>query len=128
MKIKRSDTRTSGEGSADWFTGSVRIEPMFEAPEPARVRGASVTSEAGARTGLAHPSAGTDPDHHRRDGSRADQGGPIEEVHPGDVIWFPPNDKHWQGASPTTAMTHLAIQEALDGKVVEWMEKVTDEQ
>ena len=116
------------EGPADWFTGNVRIDPLFEAPEPARVRGASVTFEPGARTAWhTHPlgqtlivTSGL--------GWAQCWGGLIEEIRPGDVIWFPPDEKHWHGATPTTAMTHIAIQEALDGKVVDWMEKVTDEQ
>ena len=106
----------------------MRIDPLFEAPEPARVRGASVTFEPGARTAWhTHPlgqtlivTAGC--------GWAQREGSPIEEIRPGDVVWFPPNEKHWHGATPTTAMTHIAIQEALDGKVVNWMEKVSDEQ
>ncbi len=128
MEIKRIGAQASGNGPADWFTGTVRIDPLFEAAEPARVRGASVTFEPGARTAWhTHPlgqtlivTAGC--------GRVQCDGGPIEEIHPGDVIWFPPNEKHWHGAAPTTALSHIAIQEALDGKVVEWMEKVTDEQ
>ena len=128
MEIKRIGSQASGEGPADWFTGKVRVDPQFEAPEPARVRGASVTFEPGARTAWhTHPlgqtliiTAGC--------GRVQREGGSVEEIHPGDVVWFPPNEKHWHGAAPTTAMTHIAIQEQLDGKVVEWMEKVSDEQ
>jgi len=128
MEIKRSGSQASGKGSGDWFTGTVRIDPLFEAPEPARVRGASVTFEPGARTAWhTHPlgqtlivTSGL--------GWAQREGGPVEEIRPGDVVWFAPNEKHWHGATPTTAMTHIAIQEALDGKVVEWMEHVTDEQ
>jgi quercetin dioxygenase-like cupin family protein len=106
----------------------VRVDPLFEATEPARVRGASVTFEPGARTAWhAHPLGQTL--IITSGGGRVQrEGGAIEEVRPGDVVWFPPNEKHWHGAAPTTAMSHLAIQEALDGKVVEWMEQVSDEQ
>src|SRR6516165_8930522 len=128
MEIKRSGSQPSGKGPADYFTGAVRIDPLFQAPDPARVRGASVTFEPGARTAWhTHPlgqtliiTAGC--------GRVQRDGGPIEEVHPGDVIWFPPGEKHWHGATPTTAMTHIAIQENVDGKVVDWMEKVSDDQ
>jgi quercetin dioxygenase-like cupin family protein len=128
MEIKRVGSQPSSKGRSDWFTGTVRIDPLFDAPEPARVRGASVTFEPGARTAWhTHPlgqtlivTAGC--------GWVQREGSPIEEIHPGDVVWFPPNEKHWHGAAPTTAMTHIAIQEQLDGKVAEWMEKVSDEQ
>ena len=128
MEIKRSGSQRSSNGPADWFTGSVRIDPLFEAPDPGRVRGASVTFDPGARTAWhTHPlgqilivTSGL--------GRAQSEGGPVEEIRPGDVIWFLPNEKHWHGAAPTTAMTHTAIQEALDGKLVEWMEHVTDEQ
>src|SRR6267142_1721463 len=128
MEIKRSGSQPSGKGPADYFTGSVRIDPLFQAPDPARVVGASVTFEPGARTAWhTHPlgqtlvvTAGK--------GLAQRRGGPIEEIRPGDVIWFPPGEKHWHGATATTAMTHIAIQERLDGKTVEWMEKVSDEQ
>jgi quercetin dioxygenase-like cupin family protein len=128
MEIKRVGSQPSGEGPADWFTGRVRIDPLFEASEPARVRGASVTFEPGARTAWhTHPlgqtlivTSGL--------GWVQRWGGPIEEIRPGDVIWFAPGETHWLGATLTTAMTHIAIQEALDGKPVEWMERVSDEQ
>jgi len=128
MDIKRNASRPSNKGPADWFTGSVRIDPLFDSPDPGRAVGASVTFEPGARTAWhTHPlgqtlivTAGC--------GWAQRQGGPREEIRPGDVVWFPPGEKHWHGASPTTAMTHLAIQEKLDGKTAEWMEKVTDEQ
>jgi len=128
MDIKRSGSQQTSKGPADWFTGSVRIRPLFEAPEPARVRGASVTFEPGARTAWhTHPlgqtlivTAGT--------GWAQREGGEIEEIRAGDVVCFAPGEKHWHGATPTTVMTHIAIQEALNGKVVEWMEHVTDEQ
>ena len=127
MEIKRSGSRPSGKGPADYFTGTVRVDPLFEAPEPARVRCASVTFEPSARTAWhTHPlgqilivTAGLGRVQH--------WGGPIEEIRPGDVVWFAPGEKHWHGATPTTAMTHIAIQEALDGKVVDWMEHVTEE-
>ena len=116
------------EGSADWFTGKVWIERLFEAPEPARMRGASVTFEPGARTAWhTHPLGQTLIVMFGL-GWAQRWGGPIEEIHPGDVVWFAPNEKHWHGATSTTTMTHIAIQEALNGKVVEWMEHVSDEQ
>jgi quercetin dioxygenase-like cupin family protein len=128
MEIKRIGTRPSAAGPADWFTGSVRIDPLFDAPDPARVSAASVTFEPGARTAWhTHPlgqtlivSSGC--------GWVQQEKGAIEEVRPGDVIWFPPGVKHWHGATATTAMTHIAIQEKLDGKAVEWMEQVSDQQ
>jgi quercetin dioxygenase-like cupin family protein len=128
MDIKRVGSRPSTKGQAEYFTGNVRIDPLFEAPDPARVVSASVTFEPGARTAWhTHPlgqtlivTAGC--------GWAQRWGGPIEEIHPGDVIWFAPGEKHWHGAKPTTAITHIAIQEKLDGKTVDWMEKVRDEQ
>src|SRR6266498_1527097 len=127
MEIKRAGSQPSAKGPAEWFTGTVRIDPLFTAPAPARVGGASVTFEPGARTAWhTHPlgqtlivTAGL--------GRVQREGGPIEEIRLGDVVWFPPGEKHWHGATPTTAMTHIAIQEHLDGKVVDWMEKVSDE-
>ncbi|MGC1276281.1 MAG: cupin domain-containing protein [Planctomycetaceae bacterium] len=128
MEIKGSGTRPSANGPADWFTGTVRIDPLFQANAQARAAGASVTFEPGARTAWhTHPlgqtlivTAGS--------GWAQREGGPVEEIHLGDVVWFPPGEKHWHGAAPTTAMTHIAIQEQLDGKVVDWMEHVSDEQ
>jgi quercetin dioxygenase-like cupin family protein len=128
MKISRVGSQPSGPGPADYFTGAVRIDPLFQAPEPARVGGASVTFEPGACTAWhTHPlgqtlivTAGL--------GWVQREGAPVEEIRPGDVVWIPPGVKHWHGASATTAMTHLAIQESLDGKPVEWLEKVSDEQ
>jgi len=128
MQITRSGSQPSREGPAEWFTGTVRIDPMFTAPPPARVAGASVTFEPGARTAWhTHPlgqtlivTSGL--------GWVQREGGPVEEIRPGDVVWFPPGLKHWHGATATTAMTHIAIQEQLDGKAVDWMEHVTDEQ
>lgn len=128
MEIKRSGSQASNRGPADWFTGSVRIDPLVQPNAPARVAAASVTFEPGARTAWhTHPlgqtlivTAGC--------GRAQRWGGPIEEIRPGDVVSFLPGEKHWHGAGPTTAMTHIAIQEQLDGKFVDWMEKVTDEQ
>jgi quercetin dioxygenase-like cupin family protein len=128
MDIKRSGSQPSGKGSAEYFTGTVRIDPLHQADEPARVGCASVTFEPGARTAWhSHPlgqtlivTAGC--------GWVQRWGGPIEEIRPGDVVWIPPGEKHWHGASPTTAMTHIAIQEYLDGKAADWLEKVSDEQ
>ena len=128
MDIKRSGSQPSSKASAEYFTGAVRLDPLFEAPDPARVAGASVTFEPGARTAWhTHPLGQTLIVMAGR-GRAQRWGGPIEEIHPGDVIWFSPGEKHWHGASPTTAMTHIAIQERLDGKTVDWMEKVSDEQ
>jgi quercetin dioxygenase-like cupin family protein len=128
MDIKRNGTQPSGKGPADYFTGTVRVDPLFEAPEPARGRGAHVTFEPGARTAWhVHPLGQTLIVTSGR-GRVQRWGGPIEDIQPGDVVWFPPGEKHWHGASPATAMTHIAIQEALNGKVVEWMEQVSDAQ
>ena len=128
MDINRSGSRPSGKGPAEWFTGTVRIDPLFEAPEPARARAASVTFEPGARTAWhTHPlgqalivTFGL--------GWVQRWGSPIEEIRPGDVIWFAASEKHWHGATPRTAMTHIAIHEALNGKPVDWMEHVSEEQ
>ncbi len=128
MNITRSGSQPSSKGPAEWFTGTVRIDPLFAAHAPARAAGNAVTFEPGARTAWhTHPlgqvlivTAGC--------GRVQRDGGPIEEIHPGDVVWFEPDEKHWHGASPTTAVTHIAIQEALDGKAVTWMEQVSDEE
>ena len=128
MDIKRAGSQPSTKGNSEWFTGTVRVDPLFQAAAPARVAGAKVTFEPGARTAWhTHPLGQT---LIVTDGLGLIQreGGGIEEIRPGDIVWFPPNEKHWHGASPTTAMTHIAVQEALDGKPVEWMEKVTDQQ
>lgn len=128
MKIMRAGTQSSAKGPADWFTGTVRIDPQFQAESPGRVAGAAVTFEPGARTAWhAHPLGQTLIVTFGR-GLVQREGGPIEEIRPGDVIWFAANEKHWHGAAPENAMQHIAIQEALDGKAVEWMEKVSDEQ
>ena len=128
MEIKRSGSQPSRKGPAEWFTGSVRVDPLFQPPEPARVSGGHVTFEPGARTAWhTHPlgqtlliTSGL--------GWVQREGASIEEVRPGDIVWCPPGEKHWHGATPTTGMTHTAIQEAIGGKNVDWMEKVSDEQ
>ncbi len=128
MEIKRSGAQASGRGPAEYFTGTVRIDPLFEAPDPARVRSASVTFEPGARTAWhTHPlgqtlivTSGL--------GWAQRWGGAIEEIRPGDVGWFAPGEKHWHGATPRTAMTHITVQEALDGSAVAWLEHVSDAQ
>ncbi len=128
MEIQRIGSQPSAKGSAEWFTGTVRLDPLFQSDDPARAAGASVTFEPGARTAWhTHPLgqtlliiAGC--------GRVQRWGGPVEEVHPGDVIQFAPGEKHWHGAAPTTAMSHIAIHEYLDGKAVDWLEHVSDEQ
>jgi quercetin dioxygenase-like cupin family protein len=128
MEIKRIGSQPSGKGPAEYFTGTVRVDPLFKPDAPARVTGAAVTFEPSARTAWhTHPlgqilivSAGC--------GRTQRWGGPIEEIRPGDVVSIAPGEKHWHGAAPSTAMTHIAIQEQLDGKAVDWMEKVSDEQ
>lgn len=128
MDIKRNGSRPSSKGAAEYFTGAVRVDPLFEAPDPARVRGASVTFEPGARTAWHTHPLGQTLIVISGVGRAQREGGPIEEIRPGDVIWFEPGEKHWHGAAPTTAMNHIALQEALNGKVVEWLEHVSDEQ
>ena len=126
MEITRNGEQASGKGPAEWFTGSVRMDPVFAAPEPARVTGLNVTFEPGARTAWhTHPlgqilivTAGC--------GRVQREGGPVEEIKPGDVVWIAPGEKHWHGAGPATAMTHIAIQEKLDGRYVDWLEHVSD--
>ena len=128
MQIKRSGSQPSGKGPSEWFTGTVRIDPLFPVTAPARAAGNAVTFEPAARTAWhTHPlgqilivTFGL--------GWVQRDGGPIEEIRPGDVVWFEPAERHWHGASPLTAMQHIAIQESLDGKAVDWMEKVSDEQ
>jgi quercetin dioxygenase-like cupin family protein len=128
MDIKRSGSEASRNGSAEWFTGAVRIDPLFQAPEPARASGGQVTFEPGARTAWhTHPLGQTLIITSGLGWVQRD-GGPIEQVRSGDIVWFPPGEKHWHGASATTAMTHIAIQETLNGKNVDWLEKVSDEQ
>ena len=128
MDIIRNGSRPSGKGPADWFSGAVRVDPLFSPNEARRGAAAAVTFEPGARTAWhTHPlgqtlivTAGL--------GLAQREGGPIEEIRPGDVVWFEPGERHWHGASPTTAMTHIAIQEEKDGKVVDWLEHVSDDQ
>ncbi len=128
MEIRRAGSQPSARGPAEWFTGVVRLDPLFEAPEPARLQTVCVTFEPGARTAWhTHPlgqmlfvTAGC--------GWVQRWGGAVEEIRPGDVVWFAPGEKHWHGATPATAMTHIAIQERLDGRAVDWLEHVTDEQ
>jgi quercetin dioxygenase-like cupin family protein len=128
MEIKKAGSQPSGTGPADWFTGTVRIDPLFQAQAPGRAGGAAVTFEPGARTAWhTHPlgqtlivTAGA--------GRVQRWGTPIEEIRPGDVVSIPPGEKHWHGAAPTTAMTHIAVQEQLDGKAADWLEHVSDDQ
>jgi quercetin dioxygenase-like cupin family protein len=128
MDIKGAGSQPSRPGPADYFTGSVRVDPLVEPPEPARIVAASVTFEPGARTAWhTHPLGQTlvvvaGCGHAQR------WGGPVEDIRPGDVVWIPPGEKHWHGATATTGLTHIALQERLDGKAVDWMEKVSDEQ
>ncbi|MEI1249594.1 (R)-mandelonitrile lyase [Rhizobium aouanii] len=128
MEIKRSGSQPSAKGPADWFTGSVRVDPLFAATNPARAAGASVTFEPGARTAWHTHPLGQTLIVTSGCGRVQREGGPVEEIRAGDVVSFAPAERHWHGASPTTAMTHIAIQEQLDGKVVDWMEHVTDTQ
>lgn len=128
MDIIRNGAQPSGKGPADWFSGTVRVDPLFQANGTRRAAGALVTFEPGARTAWhTHPlgqtlivTAGL--------GRVQREGGPIEEIRPGDIVWFEPSEKHWHGAAPNNAMSHIALQENLDSKVVDWMEKVTDTQ
>ena len=128
MEIKRAGTQPSNRGPAEWFTGTVRIDPLFQVHDPARAFGAAVTFEPGARTAWHTHPLGQTLIVTSGCGRAKRWDGPIEEIRPGDVVWFPPGEKHWHGAAPTTAMTHFAIQEQLDGKSVDWMEHVSDEQ
>ncbi|MDW3117957.1 cupin domain-containing protein [Roseovarius pacificus] len=127
MKIIRSGTTPSAPGPEAYFTGTVRVDPLFTAEEPGRAGGAHVTFEPGARTAWhTHPAGQTLIVTFGR-GRVQREGGPIEEISQGDVVWFPADEKHWHGASPDTAMSHIAIQESIDGSPVTWMEKVSDE-
>ncbi|MBV7517489.1 cupin domain-containing protein [Ensifer sp. ENS12] len=128
MEIKRSGSQPSARGTEDWFSGTVRIDPLFAVREPARTAGNAVTFEPGARTAWHTHPLGQVLIVVSGCGRVQREGGPIEEIRPGDVVWFEPGEKHWHGAAPTTALTHIAIQETLDGKAVDWMEKVTDAQ
>jgi len=123
MDVRRCGSWSSGKGPAEYFTGNVRIDPLFEAPNPARASGASVTFEPGARSAWHTHPLGQTLIVTFGCGWVQSEGSPKVEIRAGDVVWCPPREKHWHGATPTTAMTHIAIQEALDGKVVEWMEK-----
>jgi quercetin dioxygenase-like cupin family protein len=128
VKVTRIGTQASAKGPADYFTGTVRVDSPFQGEAPARVGGALVTFEPGARTAWhTHPlgqtlivTAGAGRVQHWN--------GPVQEIHPGDIVWIPPNVKHWHGAGPAGAMSHIAIAESLDGKPVAWLEKVSDEQ
>lgn len=128
MEIKRSGSQPSRPGPSEYFTGAVRIDPLIDAPDPARVASARVTFEPGARTAWHTHPLGQTLIVIAGQGWAQRWDGPREEIRPGDVIWIPPGEKHWHGATATTAMTHIAIQEKLDGKAVEWLEQVTDEQ
>lgn len=128
MHITPAGTTPSMMGPPDWFSGSVRIDPLFSAPSPARTAANSVTFEPGARTAWHTHPLGQSLIVTSGSGLVQRDGGPIEQIRPGDVVWFAPGEKHWHGASPTTALTHIAIQESLDGKAVDWLEHVTDEQ
>ena len=128
MDIKRSGSQPSGRGPQEYFTGAVRIDPLFQAPDPARALGVSVTFEPGARTSWHIHPLGQTLIVTSGCGLVQSWGGPVEKIRPGDVIWCPPATKHWHGATTSTAMTHIAIQEARNGVIVEWMEKVSDEQ
>ena len=128
MNITRAGTQPSVKGPADWFTGTVRIDSPFKGTDPSRVTGALVSFEPGARTAWHTHPLGQTIIIATGCGWVQRLGGPVEEIRPGDIVWFPPGEKHWHGASPTTAMSHIAIQEALDGKAVDWMEKVSDDQ
>ena len=128
MEIMRADSRPQAKGPTDWFIGTVRIDPLFNPYASERVQGASVTFEPGARTSWHTHPLGQTLVVTKGVGRVQRWGGSIEEIHPGDVVWFPPGEKHWHGAAPETGMTHIAIQEALDGKAVDWLEHVTEEQ
>jgi quercetin dioxygenase-like cupin family protein len=128
MEIKRSGSQPSAKGPGEWFTGTVRIDPLFPATAPARAAGNAVTFEPGARTAWHKHPLGQTLIVTFGCGWAQREGGPIEEIRPGDVVWFEPGERHWHGAMPTTAMTHIAVQEALNGSPVDWMEKVSDEQ
>ncbi|WP_113267560.1 (R)-mandelonitrile lyase [Agrobacterium cavarae] len=128
MEITRAGTKPSGKGPADYFTGTVRIDPLFNPHDTERVQGAQVTFEPGARTAWHTHPLGQTLIVTSGSGLVQREGGPIEKIAPGDVVWFSPGEKHWHGASPQTAMTHIAIQEVKDGKAVDWMEHVTDAQ
>src|ERR1700752_2619415 len=128
MEIKRVGTQASTKGPIDWFTGAVRVDPLFQAPYPALVSGASITFEPGARTAWQKHPLGQTLIVTAGCGWAQRESGPIEEIRPCDVVWFSPGEKHWHGATPTTAMTHIAMQEKKDGKVGDWMEEGSEKQ
>lgn len=128
MEIKRIGTQPSTKGPSDWFTGTVRIDQPFQAGDPGRVAGAMVTFEPGSRTAWHTHPLGQTLIVTSGCGWAQREGGPVEEIRPGDMVWFAPGERHWHGGTPTTAMSHIAIQEKLDGRAVDWMEKVSDEQ
>jgi quercetin dioxygenase-like cupin family protein len=128
LKVTRNGSQASAKGPADWFTGAVRLDQPFQAAEPSRVSGAVVTFEPGARTAWHTHPLGQTLIVTSGCGWAQREGGPVEDIRPGDVVWFEPGEKHWHGATPTTAVTHIAIQEKLDGKAVDWLEHVSDEQ
>ncbi len=128
MDISRNGDQPAGKGPAEYFTGAVRIDQRFQAPGPARAGGAVVTFEPGARTAWHTHPLGQTLIVVSGLGRAQRAGGPVEEIRPGDVVWFPPGEKHWHGAAPETAMTHIAVHEALDGKSVDWLEQVTDDE
>jgi quercetin dioxygenase-like cupin family protein len=128
MEIKRAGSQPSTKGPSDWFTGAVRIDPLFQAPNPATVQVAHVTFEPGARTAWHTHPRGQTIIVTSGFGWAQREGSPAEEIRPGDVVWFPPGEKHWHGAAPTIALSHIAVQEMVDGKAAEWLEHVSDEQ
>jgi quercetin dioxygenase-like cupin family protein len=128
MEIKSNGSQASVKGPWEWFTGTVRIDPLFQAPAPARVQGASVTFEPGARTAWHTHPLGQTLIVTSGFGWVQRWAGQIEEIRPGDVVWFAPGEKHWHGATAATAVTHIAVQEQLDGKAVDWLEQVSDQQ
>jgi quercetin dioxygenase-like cupin family protein len=128
MEIQKAGSQPSGKGPAGWFTGTVRIDPLFTTPDPAFVTGASVTFEPGSTYCLAYAPARPGPDCTAGAGWAQREGGPVEQIYPGDIVWFEPNEKHWHGATPKPAMTHIAVQEKKDGKVADWLEQVNDQQ
>ena len=128
MEITRIGSQPSGKGPTDWFTGSVRIDPLFQPNDHRRAAAATVTFEPGARTAWHTHPLGQTLIVVSGIGWVQKEGGPVEEIHPGDVVWFAPGERHWHGASPTTAMSHIAVQEKLNGSPVDWMEQVSDDQ
>jgi quercetin dioxygenase-like cupin family protein len=128
MEIKRNGTQPSGQGPAEWFTGTVRIDPLFQPNDSTRANGSSVTFEPGARSAWHSHPLGQTLIVTSGCGRVQSWGTPIEDIRPGDMVWCPPGEKHWHGAAPTTAMAHISIVEQLDGKSADWMEHVSDEE